>query len=364
MKNARIPEVFGAYTGTPFVSARTMNSTVTPSRTAFSFQAPEAFTCTEIGFRQSSVTGTPGVLRFGLQGIDTNGKPDGTWLATVSGGAGTAYVDYSSWSTANNTKFVIVTLPTGGVSLTRGQVVYLVAQCQSGTWDASNNLSMTYEWVQGQRELRSRAITFETSLQSQTRPAPFLLRSSTTTYGYPLETMANIASIHQGTTPDEIGMAFTMPSSYSLSYKVRGVVFNIQKNQNQSVKFILYQGTTLLQDVTWNFNWSGSNDYGMHEIYFDESSLSTLSSGTEYVLSIQPIGTSTTQGVTYSTSPADTDLSALSDWTLKYYSRTDLGSWSQTTGRLPQMQLIIETVSSTSSGGLIVHPGMGGGMRG
>jgi len=364
MRSARIPDNVGFFLNSPFVSNRTMSSAVTPSRTGFMFMVPEAFTCTTLLVRQGTLTGTPGVMRIGLQGAAADGKNDNTWLATVSGGAGTAYVDYSSWSSGNNAKFISVTLPTGGVSLTRGQVIYVVFQCQSGTWDATNNVSMTYEWSSPQKEHKNYTKTFETSKQNISKPAPFILRSSTTSYGYPVESAATATGINETSTPDEIGMAFTIPSAYTVSLTVRGIVFWMASNTNQSAKVILYQGTTLLQDVTYDFDLS-IGDYGPHEIYFDETTLSTLSPNTEYVVSIQPIGTATTQGIAYLVLPADSDATAFTDWNPKFYSCTNAGSWTHTTGRIPQVQLIVDTITGSSgSGGLIVHPGMTGGMRG
>jgi len=364
MRSVRIPDNWGYFFNSPFAQTKTMNSTVTPSRYGFLFIAPEAFTCTSIGIRQGTLTGTPGTMRIGMQGVNTSGAPNGTYLATVSGGAATAYVDYTSWSTANNSKFIFVTLPTGGVSLTRGQIVYVTVQCQTGTWDASNNVTVTTDWnsPHGKMEKTGRKAS-DGSLQNNDGGSPFCLRSSTLTYGYPIETAANTQSINLNSTPDEIGLAFTIPNTYPINMAVRGVTFWLSRNGNGSAKFILYEGTTVLQDVTIDMDIS-NGDYGAHTIYFDEATLSTLSTNTEYVIAVQPTDT-TNQGIAYVTMPADTDISAFTDWTMKYYTRTNGGSWSQTTGRFPCVQLIFDTVgSSGSSGGLIVHPGMTGGMRG
>jgi hypothetical protein len=50
---------------------------------------------------------------------------------------------------------------------------------------------------------------------------------------------------------------------------------------------------------------------------------------------------------------------------VQYTSRTNAGGWTQDTNRLFAMQAIVVALDTgTATGGMLVHPGMTGGMRG
>lgn len=99
-------------------------------RMAWVFRATQAMTITRVAIYVASISGTPPTYKIGLQGVDANGEPDGTYL----GGGSPASVSSSSWTGAvSNWK----TLDNSYVC-TRGQLLALVIEYDSGTVDGGN----------------------------------------------------------------------------------------------------------------------------------------------------------------------------------------------------------------------------------
>lgn len=327
------------------------------------FQMPEAATITTIGWRQGTQTGTPGTLRVGLQGVSaTTGRNDGTYLGGASN-----FVDYTGWSTANNNTFITHTLPTS-VSLTRGQLVCLYLDPQAvGTWNASNNVTVTNSIADVRRGVLRPYYFANAAIVSEFNPKVFLLRSSTKTYGNPAQAYSNV-NITTSTNPDEIGFAFTIGSSNFSTYQIGGVRFvNNVGASTSSFDLVLYDNTTALQTVTFDTDQTYRFANNTFEIYFTDTTLATLNTGTEYILAqkAKTAVTSTCQPA-YITCPTNGDITAYSSETMRYCQRQLSGAWSFTNDtRLPLVNLLIKSTAFTGgSGGLLVHPGTAGGMRG
>lgn len=361
LANVLVPPLYGYQTGLSGANEETLSTTSIPNRLGYVFQAPEAFVCTQIGIRQGTLTGSPGTLRIGIKGITGTGTADSAYLATVNGGSGTAYVDYTGWSSNDNNKFIFVTLPTGGVSLTRGQYVYVEMVCQTGTWDANNKVTIARSWNSIDNGGRSWRYQLNANANPSLNAGPNLvcLRSSTKTYGFPIQSSVNQQALSDAGNPDEAGMKFKMPATAGSTYRVRGVRIVVDRSASLTSVISLYNNTTMLQQISVDTDyWSG--DYGMVEVFFDEATLSTLNSGTEYILAM------TNSALQYATVPSNADKSAFTDWTIEFVQRVDGGAWTETSGRIPGMQLILDETggATASAGGLIVHPGMTGGIRG
>lgn len=323
----------------------------------FVFQMPEDATITTVGWRQGTLTGTPGTLRVGIQGVGAAGLNDGTYLASGNG-----YVDITSWSSGNDGLFVTGTLGSS-VTLTRGQLVCLYFKPQAtGTWDASNKVTIT-TWATGNQRRFNLPYAIQNGvLQTSFDDEVFMLRSSSKTYGQPWQNLTS-ATINSTTTPDEIGMAFTLPSTWGSTYTIRGARIGVNLGtSNAQFEMRLYNGTTLLQNVAIDTDQVYRFSQNTYEFFFNESTLSTLDYGSEYIVSLQCTNANNIQPV-YTVFPTDTDKSAVSNATLKYVSRTDAGSWSETTGRLPAFEILLDS-TSVAAGGLLTHPGTAGGMRG
>lgn len=327
------------------------------------FQMPEAATITTIGWRQGTLTGTPGTLRVGLQGVSaTTGANDGTYL-----GGSTNYVDYTGWSAGNNNLFVTHTLPTS-VSLTQGQLVCLFLKPQAvGTWNASNNVTVTSNTTDYRKGLNRPYHIQNGAPSADFQQKVFLLRSSTKTYGSPIETFVT-PTLTNTSNPDEVGLAFTLGSSLFSTYQVAGVRFinNIASaGSGNTFNVVLYNNTTALQTVSFDTDQATRFASNGYEVYFTDTTLATLNTGTEYILGQKATSAGTTScRPLYLTAPTNGDLTAFTNQTIRYAERQTTGSWSFTNNtRLPAVSLIIKSTAFTGSGGMIVHPGMAGGMR-
>ena len=325
------------------------------------FQMPEAATITTIGWRQGTLTGTPGTLRVGLQGVSaTTGLQNGTYL-----GGATNYVDYTGWAAGNNNTFITHTLPSS-VSLTRGQLVCLYLDPQAvGTWNASNNVTVTHSIASDGRRFNRPYYFSNAAIQTSFDDEVYLLRSSTNTYGNPVQSFTS-AALTNATNPDEIGLAFTLGSTLFSTYTVAGArVTGAITGAGGTLEVRLNNNTTVLQTAAVDTDQIYRFATNTFEFWFTNSSLTTLNTGTEYILSLKATSaTANAASVTYGTYPTSGDISAISNQTVRYAERQGTGAWSFTnTTRLPVIELILNSTAFTG-GGLLVHPGTAGGMRG
>lgn len=348
--------------GTPTFGTITLDGTA--DQLEFVWRAPEAATITHVAFRQNSLTGTAGTLRCGLQGVSaTTGLADGTWLA-----AGSGYGDYNSWNASNNGLFVEVALGSS-VTVARGDVVAFVLDPQAvGTWDGSNSvvISRNSDFTPNLRVPYVNTGTGASITKQNVSNGPFVLRTASKSFGNPIQTI-NALSFSSSSTPDEQGAIFTMPTGSCVSYTVRGVYLGGDFDA-ADFDIVLYDsdGTTVLQSVSIDKDQVSMNTSDQAMFYFDETTLSTLSPGVAYRLAIKPTTTTAiTAFMAWDVAVAQDLMRFTGGAATDFYhtARTDAGAWSQTTTRIPCMQLIVD-LDGTSGGGLIVHPGMSGGMRG
>jgi hypothetical protein len=359
-----------AFSGSPGYTGNLMNAV--GDKIANFFRLTEAATITTVGVRQTTRVNnqtTPtaaftGTVRIGIQTVSaTDGLNSGTWVGGASN-----YVDVSSWIAANDAKFVTVTLPSSA-SLSQGVPYCVVAEMTSYPGSGSLTLSFTFTNTVQSRGYPYNLEETDTTIAKSTNQAfaPWLIRSSSKTYGLPIETFTTTA-LESDTTPDEIGLGFTLPSGFGSNYTVDGGILTFAFNTTVDVSFTmtLYQGTTALQTTTIDTaQIANVNTSRRYELAFD-TALSSLTPGTEYILAVAPSDPSTTNAMTTRDITVQTsgDKSAFGDLNFKYYSRSDGGAWTENTTRIPLFGISIGSVSTTASGGLLVHPGMAGGMRG
>lgn len=320
----------------------------------FIFTIDEDATITTLLFRQGVSSSYTGTLRVGLQTVSTTtGLPTGTWVGGASN-----YVDVTSWSASNDGLFVSVT-PSSSMSLTRGTVY---AFCLEVTSAGTGSLSVTTTYGGLNISLGFGYTTTEASTAigdktDNTGQSPWCIRSSTKTYGWPIQDITNLA-VSQATTPDEVAMGFTMPSGAGSTYKLAGVrmMYSVGVSVNQTFDMVLYSGTTALQTATFNTaQMRGASAMRMFPLNFAQSTLSTLNTGQEYILSYKP----TTSGgasinIPYITVPSSQDKNAFGELSQKYYSRTDGGSWTEDTTRLLVFELIFQDFTTAS--GISANP--------
>lgn len=332
-------------------------------------QAEEAATITKIGFYHDVRTGTPGTIRLGIQSVNTSGDPSGTWLG---------YTDYSAtagnFPNFNNLNFSITSV--GTASVTRGQLYAIVMLAQSGTWDASNNIQFgtTFTGV-GQyvttfptiRALIAGAASNNAGASSQ----PLIYcESSTATYGNSCGGPSNIAAWNANATPDEIGIKFSLESSWTTSFNVLGIqgILGVTNSAATGTLKLYDNAGTLLQSKSFTSTeiLAGTTTAGLRTLYFDTTTLSNLTPGSTYRVTIEATAASLgfTSVIENNYPNNVVARSFVGAGTYIRTERANAGAWTDTDTKCPAWKLIISAATGSTGGGLIVHPGMSGGMRG
>lgn len=349
----------GVGSGTPAFTTFTLNQTTDALETIF--RAPEPDTITTVLLRQGTVTGTAPTYRVSLQGVDGSGNPDGTIK-----GSGTCYVDVTP-TAGNNSTMLRLTLG-ASYTWTRGEMVAIVAAYQSGTVDGSNNCSFTS--TNNISHLPGCPYAIHNDAGSRTRQtsasANIALASATKVYGMSAETI-NTAAFSSTSSPDERGIKFTLPAGCGDTFQVAGVRWTGAMAAAGAHDLVLYDGTTVLQSISIdNDHDAAATSARMRMFFFDESTLSTLTFGTEYRLVLKP----TTGSLTLYDFTVDAS-GDLEGWPFGsmvcFTGRTDAGSWTDDATKRPTISGIIladVTEPSGSSGGLLTHGGMTGGLNG
>jgi hypothetical protein len=313
------------------------------------------------------LTGSSGTVRIGIQSVNTTtGLPSGTWL-----GYGDFAMNGTNFPNFSTKQWTLSTTAT----ITRGQYYAIVFFAYSGTFDASNKVR--FYTVRG-TGVGPAFLTFPytynidngvASGKSTTATLPnFGCGTSTRQYGIGTSG-ASQSSWNSGTSPNQRGMKFKLPASLCTTFKVVGVRMAVgPTNSAATWDLNLYNSSsTVLQNRSYtNQEAFNSASLLMRDYYFDESSLTALSPNTDYRIAVQ--ATSASLGcMTYVEMGGGWDCSSafIPDGTFHLTTRTGTGAWTDTTTSWMPMQLIIDDfTASASGGGLLVHPGTGGGMRG
>jgi hypothetical protein len=298
----------------------------------------------------------------------TGGLPSQNWIGYVDlAGNGTNFTNFNveEWTLTNT------------ASITRGQYYALVIQAYSGTWDGSNRLRLrttmgtgigsannafpyTYNILNGVPEAKGTgAYTPNIGCGTSTRQYKA---------GY---SAGSISSWNSGSTPNQRGIKFKLPSSLCTTFKVAGVRMAIGPT-NAAAQWtlkLLDSSNTVLQDITYNnFEAYNTNSIIIHDYYFDESTLTALSPNTDYRIVVEAISASL-GCMTYIEQSSSVDISSafIPDGTFHLTTRTGSGAWTDTTTAWFPMQLIIDDFTASGGGGgttVYNHVGMTGGIRG
>lgn len=311
----------------------------------FVIQLPEDSTITGILLRQGTLTGTAPVFRVSLQGVDASGNPDGT----IKGGS-TCYVDYTPTTGNNNTvQRLALGASYAGV---RGEMLSIVVAYQSGTIDVSNSCSFTVTNAAGITPGIPYGIQNDAGTRTrQGACANIGWYTASKIYGRCIES-APSAAFSSASTPDERGLYFTLPSGWGSTYQLVGMRWLGAMAATGAYDIVLYSGTTVLQSVSMDTDADQSpTATRIRTVYFDETTLSTLSYGTPYRLVIKPTtGTITTYEYVMD---AAGDMDSWPLGTNVYYtSRTDAGAFSEDTTKRNSIEaLIFADTTVAASGG-------------
>lgn len=333
------------------------------------FRTEDAVTITKVAARFTAVGGTSTnrVIRAGIVYIDAaTGYPASTpvWAdATFSGAAGTGYAEITAVPAtpipAINvfTEFTLTT----AVTIPKGTVFGIVVKGMTGTWDATNSVSVTRGWNTITPYVRypyGYEITTGTTLARVNSACPgFYYSTASRTYGFPMETFATIA-INNTSAPAEAGMTFRIPSTVCSTYKVAGLRLGAQLSTG-GFDLVLYSGLTALQTTSFDGDQTHVGNQSHNELRFNTATLSTLNSGTDYTITIKPTSATNFGTFAYMTF-ANTNHKQvfIADPTnIVYVSRnTGGGAFTSNTTRLFSMQILIEDMAFTGGGSSATEP--------
>lgn len=319
-------------------------------KVGFVIEVPKTGIIAKIGFMTNTVV-TAQTLRVSLQTVGaTDGNPTGTLYGGSTAG--------TQASPASNT-FYLVTLGTGA-SATIGDVISAVIEFDATVGNLYINGLYTHQGSGfGVQFPYTRSFTTVWGIEGNSIPV-LAIEYSDGTYeyvggAYPLAATFNTA-FNSGSTPDERALKMNLPfACRAIGFWWYGIT------DLGDCDIVLYQGTTALETRTLDKDFKGNNIQGWYKRRFPASRI--LTSNTDYYLSIKPTSTSNVTSF-----EATVNAAAMMDQfelgqKLTFASRTDAGAWSADTLRRPLIGLIIDQLDD-GAGGLLVHPGMSGGMRG
>ena len=328
-------------------------------------QAPEAATITHVGFNFNTRTLSPGNLTFRIGNVGTDGNPGATIYSTVTIASNDAQITYGG----ANGAFSWIAIPS--FTVTYGQLVCCTVISSTGTWDASNFITLNYQI--NQTTLTGNRSQFPYGSRGSARQDGVLggMRSSTTAYGYPIKFISNIAPLF---STDVQGTRFTVPANLGGSVRLTGVRLNclFSNNDTTNIRVASLIGTTttpLLSYTIDNDQRNGSSNGNTSTLTFP--SPINLTAGTQYVIGMNvPQNQVQWFKIDFSNAGAwGYDKTAITGnlfGTVSSGSYTTGNVWTDITTELYQIYPIFDVVNAGTGGGggMVVHPGMAGGMRG
>lgn len=287
---------------------------------ALVLDAPDDDLIDTVVFTFTSIQGTPGTWKYGLQGLDSNGFPNGTW-SNDGGGEASGTISGASLNVNGNA----LTLD-NDYQASRGEPICIVFWTESGTHDFSNKAIMRYAVapINGDRLSVYPAVCTNTlgtwTIQDLDRNPCMGYRAGSVSRGWPISSSFS-RSYGPTTDPDEAGFKMVPPQNIW----IHGFYANVFSAVTDcDVKLI--EGTTTLETVSLIGEEGSSAERRM--CYFSKPY--KLLSGNTYYLSGERKGANMTL--------YETDFLAAQDMmAMMPYSwctpvdRTDLGAWTEAT---------------------------------
>lgn len=326
-------------------------------KTACVFNMPYAVTIAHCGFWYGTRTGTPPTYRISIQGVNSSGNPDGT----IKGGGSPASNTFtppadSTW----NTQWKWIQL-NNSYSASRGEVLSIVIDYSSGTIDASNFSTMGgVASGLGDDRLSFPNKQFYSGSWAKAAGTPlFAFKDGAS----PTNVWGGLAESVSAQTYSRAAMKFNIPSTFCSTFKIRGAKLRIGTTAGNTFTFGLWNSGGVIQDVTVDTDQIKGGNTGGAELFFDESSLTTLNAGTDYYIGVEQSG-----GVaSLYTQVYDSDIGqqVRMPWgTNAVFSSYNGSVWSDDVTKVPIVILLFDDITAPTGGsGLMVHPGMVGGMR-
>lgn len=325
---------------------------------AANFQTQSANAITHIGFSHVSTTGTSPTYRVSVQGINASGQPNGT----IKGGGSPASATFNPTSLgygANSYQWVALT---NSYTPTRGEDIAIVVDYSSGTINASNFSTIGY-YATTPNSGKPTAIDFTSAWTFRANKPILAYRTTSETVGYPVAAFGN----QTFTSTAEYGFKFSLPTWFS-TCQIAGFRVNATLPAASTFGAKLYSGgnasdTTVLQSVTGLDGDNTGSANRLHEIFFSDTSLATLTGGNTYRISIVPGG-----AVNFTLYYADVTSAAddFAGWpfgnNVSWTTRSG-GNWTDTATRRPYVALLMADMTAGSgSSSVKTARGMRGGM--
>jgi hypothetical protein len=332
------------------------------SRVEFVTQAREAASITTLKFYYGVRALTPVTHKIGFRTPNAaTGKCDGAYL-TGTGEASASFTPPAS--TAWDNTWQTVTLTATTFAVTRGQNLCITIEptgVPSGGNTSSFGWSATSAGVEG--TATDYVWTVATGTYTHRGDLPMIgYGNGSRMFGFPY-TYSQV-TFDVGTSPDEFATRFKYMCPVGCTYKVAGLKYYGKiAPASTSTKFQLYNGTTVLNTVTFDNDYSGGwgGNVTFAPVFFTDTNLSSLTCQSVYRVGIQPqnAGSFFVAAADY---PAASDIDS-APYGLEYYtsSRTDVGAWTDTTTRRMAILPIIDSIQCSAGGTVPISTILSGG---
>lgn len=345
---------FNFHTSAPAFTAHTVDAN--NDGWAYIFQAQSANPITHGGFRYGARNGTCPAYSLTLETVSTStGFPSGT----DAGGGSATLVNFTPPADTSWDGLWQWVQFTNSYTPTRGEFLALV--CRGLTTDASNYSTFTTDLsniAQVSSPVFPCAARLTAGSWARRAVTPVGgVRTASERYGHVIEEIYGTSTA--STIGHRVAARFNIPGSGT--YTVRGMKGTVRIGQavgKAPLLKIWNSGGTVLQDVTLDSDIIVSNTNSAHMMLFDETSLATLSAGTEYRIGLE-VADSTTGGVTMyggHTGSAD-DQNAFPDGANCLLSTYDGSSWTDDDTTRLWIELILDDWTEPSASGAVIIGG-------
>lgn len=245
---------------------------------AFIFQAPNVATIlTKAVIRWGAKTGTPPVYRLSLQGVGTDGNPDGT-IKHDDGGTNDVTVDLP---TASRAGLVAEYTFANHYHAAAGEMLALVIDTVN-TPDGSNFWSFTRGWSNTGVHL-PHASQYTGSWAKQIEIPCFAVGDGTSWWGGSPASVVNEVAF--GSSPVCAGNKFTLPAGMGDTVSCPGFWFYLKHAGGKSIRVSLYDDAdNVLAQLDFDSDVGGGTTTAYPRLYrWDDASVS-LSCGSTYRL--------------------------------------------------------------------------------
>jgi hypothetical protein len=333
---------------------------------AWVFQARDANAITGLGFRYGARAGTPPAYTIGLEGVSaTTGNPDGTYKTNGGNDCKKAFTPPAdaTWDGIWKTQTLDYSYtPTAGE--------LLAITIRSGTNDAVNYSTFTSDISDASHSALNRPYAARLTAGSWAKRVPlptFGVYSASGAYGYVYQGQYTTSTA--STVGHRAALKFTVPTNVTNTFTVRGFrAIAYFASTGKTPVAGLWNAGGVVQNVTIDTDQArdATAGRGTWDFTFDESSLTALSPGTAYYIGLEVADAASGNFILYGNQyPTASEIAAETGgatWCLSTYNGS---AWTDDTTVRPLVDLLVDDMTQASAGGgLIVHPGMSGGMRG